>query len=189
MRRGKEEVLLLTTTLFSIFNDGNAFAVLIGACKWENLVSFYVAWGYKSRARAQQILLRNFFIQREERRRKKGIFALWKRKNKRRQIHTLADKPCVEQTLFEKFNRVGADAANDIIIYGSYYGLKWRIPTGTGGGEMFLEQRAAFFSVFLEGTRRRKRELERKQFLYLKKYCTDVFRNLAINSTLRSIIH
>jgi hypothetical protein len=36
----------------------------------------------------------------------------------------LADKPCVEQTLFEKFNRVGADAANDIIIYGSYYGLK-----------------------------------------------------------------
>ena len=43
---------------------------------------------------------------------------------KRRQIFTLADKPCVEQTLFEKFNRVGADAANDIIIYGSYYGLK-----------------------------------------------------------------
>ena len=39
-------------------------------------------------------------------------------------ICTLADKPCVEQTLFEKFNRVGADAANDIIIYGSYYGLK-----------------------------------------------------------------
>ena len=39
-------------------------------------------------------------------------------------IFTLADKPCVEQTLFEKFNRVGADAANDIIIYGSYYGLK-----------------------------------------------------------------
>ena len=29
----KEEVLLLTTTLFSIFNDGNAFAVLIGACE------------------------------------------------------------------------------------------------------------------------------------------------------------
>ena len=36
----------------------------------------------------------------------------------------LADKPCVEQTLFEKFNRVGVDAANDIIIYGSHYGLK-----------------------------------------------------------------
>ena len=40
---------------------------------------------------------------------------------------------------------------------------------------MFLEQRAAFFSFFLKGTRRRKRELERKQFLYLKKYCTDTF--------------
>ena len=49
----------------------------------------------------------------------------------------------------------------------------------------FLEQRGAFF-VFFE---RRERELERKQFLYLKKYCTHVFRNLAINSTLRSIIH
>ena len=54
----------------------------------------------------------------------------------------------------------------------------------------FLEHREELFSFFLKGNEEGgERELERKQFLYLKKYCTHVFRNLAINSTLRSIIH
>lgn len=153
-RRGKEEVLLLTTTLFSIFNDGNAFAVLIGACKWENLVSLYVAWGYKSRARARKSTFAHpsfgIFLSRGRRDGGRKEFSRESAKthtHKRRQIFTLADKPCVEQTLFEKFNRVGVDAANDIIIYGSYYGLKWRIPN-RNRRNVFLEESRRMSSFF-----------------------------------------
>ena len=123
----KEEVLLLTTTLFSIFNDGNAFAVLIGACEWENSVSFLVAWGCKSRARAQH-LFGFFFIQRggKKRERETALAKKFRREKWKKRARTLADKPCVEHTLFEKFNRVGVDVANDMISGCSYYGLKWR---------------------------------------------------------------
>ena len=52
----------------------------------------------------------------------------------------------------------------------------------------FREQRAAFLSFFerKEEGEKKRRALERKQFLFEEVH---VFRNLAINSTLRSIIH
>ena len=76
-----------------------------------------------ARARAANPPSEFFYPEGGETAEERNFRALKAHKNTR-QIHTLADKPCVEQTLFEKFNRVGADAANDIIIYGSYYGLK-----------------------------------------------------------------
>ena len=72
------------------------------------------------------VIFFGFFIQREGEGDGCHSIPRWPRKEtSRKRARTLADKPCVEHTPFEKFNRAGVDAANDI-AWCSYYGLQWR---------------------------------------------------------------
>ena len=79
-------------------------------------------------ARARAASLRIFFLSKGAEKKGERETALAKKSTRgekgKKRARTLADKPCVEHTLFEKFNRAGVDVANDIISGCSYYGLK-----------------------------------------------------------------
>ena len=109
------------------------------------------------------VIFFGFFIQREGEGDGCHSIPRWPRKEtSRKRARTLADKPCVEHTPFEKFNRAGVDAANDI-TWCSYYGLQWRFRAQTKFDLFFL------CPVSIERKREKKTSSSKLSFLFLRK--------------------